>query len=305
MMWTRLFSAMALLALLSACSTVDLLNATAPRDGVGVRTSIAYGEGPRRKLDVYAPVVSKDAQAALVPGAQAAMGETAPKPIVVFFYGGGWTAGSRNIYHFLGSALAARGVAVVVPDYRLYPEIKFPGYMHDAAAAVAWARANAASFGGNPNKIFLMGHSAGAQIATLLALNGEYLGAVGMTPKDIAGVIGISGPYDFLPLTNPVYKDLFGPEKNWPLSQPVTFVTPGAPPVLLMTGTTDKIVWPRNTHRLAARLRESDNDVTVKLYPSVGHMTIMGAFSWPMAFLAPVRRDVLDFIAVHTGTKRQ
>jgi acetyl esterase/lipase len=277
----RKISAVVFAALtLGACSTADFLNAVAPRDGITITKDIAYGAGPRHMLDVYAPA-------------------KADAPVVVFFYGGGWTSGDKNIYRFLGSAMAARGVMMVVPDYRLYPEIRFPAYVEDAAQAVAWARANAAKYGGDPNNIFLMGHSAGGQIATLLALNKDYLAAVNMTPARLRGVIGIAGPYDFLPLTDPVYKSLFGPEERWPLSQPVTFVTPGAPPMFLAAAEKDDIVWPRNTYRLSAKLRENGDDVTVKIYPSVGHLTIIGAFSSTLSFLAPVRSDTLDFIASH------
>jgi len=283
MMWTRFFSAMACVALLAACSTVDLLNAVAPARGVSIHKDIAYGANPRHRLDVYVPTL-----------------DGAPKgnaPVVVFFYGGGWTSGSRAMYRFFGSAMAARGVMVVVPDYRLYPEVKFPDYLYDGAAVVRWAKDRAASFGGDPKHVFVMGHSAGGQIAALLALNAEYLQRVNLTPKDLAGMIGVAGPYDFLPLTDPTYKIIFGPEERWPLSQPVNFVTPGTPPMFLASAEKDDIVWPRNTHRLSAKLRDAGNDVTVKFYKGVGHLTIMGAFANQLSFLAPVRADVLDFVA--------
>jgi acetyl esterase/lipase len=266
--------------MLGGC-TAGMLNAMASRDHMDVRTGISYGDGPRHKLDVYSPA-----------GATSA-------PVVVFFYGGGWTKGDRGTYRFLGAALAERGLVVVVPDYRLYPEIRFPAYMDDAAQAVAWTRAHAAEFGGDPDRIFIMGHSAGGQIAALLALDADYLKAVGLSPHDLSGMIGLSGPYDFLPLTDPIYKDLFGPEDRWWTSQAVSYVTPNAPPIFLATAEKDGTVWPRNTYRLSARLREANDNVEVKVYSSLSHITMIGAFADQLAFIAPVRRDVLAFIAAH------
>jgi acetyl esterase/lipase len=276
-----LLSSALIAAALGGCSGADVLNTFAARQGVVVQKDVAYGPGPRRMLDVYAPDAAANA------------------PVVVFFYGGGWTAGSRNIYRFLGTTLAKRGVVVVIPDYRLYPEVKFPAFMEDAAAAVAWAKTHIAAYGGNPKHLFIMGHSAGGQIGALLSLNADYLKAVGMAPQEITGFIGIAGAYDFLPLENPTYKIIFGPEEQRPLSQPVTFASAAAPPMLLTTGKDDDTVLPRNSHRLAAKLESFGRPVTVKIYDKVGHITIMGAFSPLLSFLAPVRQDVLDFIAAH------
>src|SRR5271166_4009108 len=147
--------------LAAACSPTVVLNALAPRDGVAVSSDIPYGDGPRRVLDVYAPRSSGT-----------------PAPVVVFFYGGNWDSGTKAMYRFVGAALAARGVLTVIPDYRLYPQVRFPDFIYDAAAAVAWTRENAAQFGGDPHQLFLMGHSAGAQIATLVALDSTYLRSV-------------------------------------------------------------------------------------------------------------------------------
>jgi len=155
-------STLMVVALLHFCSPIPALNAVAPSDGIAVTQNKPYGGGPRRTLDVYAP---RDARSA---------------PVVVFFYGGGWETGSKAMYRFVGAALAARDVVVVIPDYRLHPEVRFPAFMDDAAAAVAWTRANAADFGGDPRRLFLMGHSAGGHIAALLALDPEYLQSVGM-----------------------------------------------------------------------------------------------------------------------------
>ncbi|MBE9607208.1 alpha/beta hydrolase [Acetobacteraceae bacterium H6797] len=266
---------------LAACSPAEMLNAVSPR--VPVMEGLAYAEGPRFKADVYAPERP-------APG----------RPMVVFYYGGGWEAGERGMYRFLGAALASQGIVTVIPDYRVWPEVSFPGFMEDAAKALAWARGHAREFGGDPDNLFLMGHSAGAQIAALLALDLHYQREAGIERQAARGVIGISGPYDFLPLTSPVLKQIFGPEEAWPASQPINFVTPEAPPMLLATGDGDSTVDPANTTRLSARLRAAGVAVTERHYPRIGHAPAIGAMAGPLRFLAPVRRDALDFIEANT-----
>jgi len=270
---------------LAACSPTAVLNALAPREGVTQTLDIAYADGPRHALDVFAPRAA-----------------AAPAPVVVFFYGGGWESGSKEMYRFVGAALAARGVLTVIPDYRVYPEVRFPAFMDDAAAAVAWTHANASRFGGDPRRLFLMGHSAGAQIASLLALDASYLGAVKLSPQhDVCGVIGLAGPYDFLPLQSAVLQEIFGPEAGRPRSQPINFVSPQAPPMLLLAGSDDDTVDPGNTLRLAARLRAVGGTVEDTVYAGVGHKTLIAAFSGPLTFLAPAREAVLRFVAAHGG----
>lgn len=254
----------------------------APRDSVTLTRDIAYADGARHTLDVYAPRAS-----------------AAPPPVMVFFYGGGWEAGSKDMYRFVGATLAARGVMTVIPDYRLYPQVRFPAFMQDAAEAVAWTRANAVRFGGDPDRLFLMGHSAGGQIAALLALDGSYLQADGMSPSEVCGVIGLAGPYDFLPLHSDTLKAIFGPETERPRSQPINYVSPLAPPMLLLAGQDDDTVDPGNTVRLAARLRDVGRPVDDTLYPGVGHETLIASFSGPLTFLAPAREATLRFIAAH------
>lgn len=269
-----------LAAATAACSPARLLNAVAPRDDVEIAADLPYAGGERHRIDVYAP---RRARAA---------------PVVVFFYGGSWETGDRATYRFVGAALADAGVVCMIPDYRVWPEVGFPGFMEDGARAVAWARAHAAEHGGDPGRLFLMGHSAGAHIATLLALDPAFLRAVEMAPgRDLHGVVGLAGPYDFLPLRDPTLQAIFGAERDWPISQPINHVTPGAPPMLLATGDSDSVVLPRNTERLAARLRQAGNPVETIVYPGIGHSEIIAAFSGALAFLSPVRRDVLEFVA--------
>ncbi len=264
--------------LLRVCSPLPVLNAQVPAEGVTVAQDFVYGDGPRRTLDVYAPQPSRK-----------------PAPVVVFFYGGAWRIGMKQWHRHIGSALAAQGLLVMIPDYRQYPEVRFPAFMNDAAASVAWARGNAARFGGDPNRLFLMGHSAGGQIAALLALDATYLRAVGMAPGDICGVIGLAGAYDLQPASPAEFPAI--PAAEWERSRPVNHVTPQAPPMLLLTGQADGVVEPGNTLRLASLLHAAGVPVTVAEYPAIDHMALMEALADSLTFLAPVRAASIAFIA--------
>ena len=138
-------------SLAAACSPLRTFDRLVPKDrgGTLVAEGIAYGAGPRQRLDVYAP--------------RGGCGQ--PRPVVMFFYGGSWNSGTRSGYAFVGRALAARGFVTVVPDYRLVPEVHYPAFVEDGAAAVRWVAANAAKYCGNGQSVVLMGHSAGAYIA--------------------------------------------------------------------------------------------------------------------------------------------
>jgi acetyl esterase/lipase len=265
--------------LLNGCSPADPLNLLAWRRGTEITRSVAYGDAARQTLDVYRPAAAAKSS-----------------PIIVFFYGGSWQTGDKETYLFVATALAQRGYVVVVPDYRVYPEVRYPAFLEDGARAVRWAKDNAARFGGDPGKLFIMGHSAGAYIAAMLVLDDRWLQGVGLTPDhDVEGLIGISGPYDLLPLHGTL-ATIFG-GSNVPDTQPLSHVTPGAPPAFLATGERDDIVEPSNTTRLAAKLVANGDRVVVETYPWVGHHTIIGSFSLPLRFLSPVLDDVDRFIA--------
>jgi acetyl esterase/lipase len=181
-----------LLMVLTGCSPVRLLNALTPDDTFHRTAGIAYGADPRQKLDVYMPRQPLE-------GA----------PVVVFFYGGSWNSGDRGDYAFVGEALASRGIVAVLADYRLYPQVRYPLFLEDSAQAVAWTRAHIRAFSGNPQRLYLMGHSSGAYNAAMLALDPSLLGAVGMSSKDLSGWIGLAGPYDFLPIKNADVRPVF------------------------------------------------------------------------------------------------
>ena len=241
--------------------------------------NIAYGEGARHTLDVCRP---KTATAA---------------PVVVFFYGGGWRSGNKEMYRYAAKALARRGYLAVLPDYRIFPDVRYPDFLDDGARAVRWVKDNAHNFGGDPDRIFLMGHSAGAHIAAMLSVDTTWLGKVGLQPgRDIAGLIGIAGPYDFIPLRDETLKIIFGGADR-PETQPIFHVTPGAPPALLLTGDKDDVVDAGNSIRFAARLRTAGNEATAVSYRRIGHYIIVAALAPILRILAPVLRDTDEFVA--------
>lgn len=253
-----------------------MLNATAPVASTLTESGIAYAPHERQRLDVYRP-------AATPAGAT---------PVIVFFYGGRWSDGDRADYAFVGAALAEQGMVVVIPDYRLYPRVRFPAFVEDGARALQWTRDNIEHFGGDPQSIYLMGHSAGAHIAALLALDRRYQGD-GPVP---AGMIGLAGPYDFLPLEAVDLRTIFGPPERFPESQPIEYARGDAPPLYLLHGLDDDTVRPGNSRSLARAIRERGGRVETRFYGSLGHAGIIGAIAGLTDFLAPVRADIVDFI---------
>jgi acetyl esterase/lipase len=274
----------ALSVLAAACSPLGVLNGLAP-DRLAER-DVPYGAGPRRRLDVYVPDhVSGTA------------------PVVVFFYGGSWNSGAKEEYRFVGGALAARGIVTIIPDYRLYPEVRFPDFLDDCATACAWAGANAGKFGGG-GALFLMGHSAGAYNAAMLALDPTYL-ARAQAKRMPAGTVGLAGPYDFLPLQDPELKIIFGAPPTSPATQPINHVDGRNAPMLLVAGSADTTVLPRNTIRLAARIMAAGGPAESRIYPGVDHKEIIGAIGAPFRFLAPTLRDSVAFIGQHASAVAQ
>ncbi|MBB5209010.1 alpha/beta hydrolase [Chiayiivirga flava] len=231
----------------------------------------------------------------------AAPGADATTPVALFFYGGSWQRGAREDYAFVGRALARCGVTTAVADYRKSPDVTFPAFVEDAARALAWTRAQLtpAAADGSRAPLFLIGHSAGAHVGGLLATDARFLAAVGMRARDLAGAIGVAGPYDFLPITDPAIQAVFGPESGWPATQPINFVDGDEPAFLLLHGTDDTVVWPRNSERLAAKLQTLGEPVELRTYPGVGHIRAVLGFRYPS--LAPTLRDTLGFIAARGG----
>lgn len=262
--------------LLGGCSPAALLNATVPRTGFELEADIAYGTLRRQRLDYYRPAAPR------------ADGKT-----VVFFYGGAWRQGDKADYLFLGQALASRGVGVVVADYRLFPEARYPNFIEDGALAVAWA---ARRFG--TDRLFLMGHSAGAYIAAMLAGRTDYLAEAGVDRLKLRGFIGLSGPYEISTRSWRWLRDVFG-DSDDPALQPLSHAVAPLPPALLLHGSNDRIVTPSNSERLAGAWQHAGAATELKLYAEVDHLVIVGAFADFLEARAPTRADVLAWIAAH------
>jgi acetyl esterase/lipase len=243
-------------------------------------TSIAYGDDARQKLDIYLPKPN-------------AAGNSA---VLIFFHGGAWRDGEREGYGFLGRAFAARGFVTVIADYRKSPKVRFPAFVQDTAAAIAWVNANIAKHDGDADRIFVMGHSAGAHIAMMTALDPQWLAAKNLTPDVIKGVIGLAGPYDFLPLTTDSSKIALGQWPDLTETQPITFARADAPPLLLLTGDKDTVVKPRNSKILSEKIQKLGGQQQLRIYPDVGHADIIMAVARPFRQKAPIVADVVTFI---------
>jgi acetyl esterase/lipase len=271
--------AAALLLLVTGCSSAQFLVANAPDafSHVERHVDLTYGAENRQKLDVYAPRGAADL------------------PVVIFWYGGSWIEGSKADYRFVGTELARLGFVAVLPDYRLYPEVTFPLFDADGARAIAWVEQHAREFGGNPQHIVLMGHSAGGHTAAFLAFNHAFLERYGADSHDIIGLIGLSGTYTFVPDSD-VLRAAFPPpysEKDW---QPIRFVDARSPPTLLLHGLADQEVLPQEAIDLHAALEREHVPVDLHLFPHRGHGATVAPFTPLLRWRTPVVNEVAKFV---------
>ncbi len=280
-------AALGLIAL-AGCSAAGLLNGVSRVSGDGgTRLAVrgaAYGPLPRNRLDVWVP----------------ARRSATPLPVVIFFYGGGWVSGDRADYGFAGRAFAAQGFVAIVADYRLVPQVRFPAFLQDGALAVKWVRDHVANYGGDPKRISLAGHSAGAYQASMLSLDPRYLRAAGVDPKIVRAAALLSGPADFYPFTEIRGRDALG---AWPRpleTQPITFARPDAPPMLLMHGTADTVVRPYNSQRLAAKLTALGAPVELRLYAGKSHIDLVKSLSPAFRGATPALADSVAFLRANS-----
>lgn len=268
-----------------ALSLLTLFNALSPKDRGSrlIARDVPYGPIARHKLDIYAPRKADG-----------------PVPVVFFVYGGSWMDGDRHNYGFAGRALAALGYVTVIADYRLVPEIEYPDFLEDGATAFSWVVEHIAQYGGDPRRMALMGHSAGAYNAMMLALDPAYLRRAGLLER-VRCVVGLSGPYDFFPFDGPISLRTFGAVRDPQATQPVNLVAPGPPPMLLGSGDKDRLVYPRNTVALARKLREAGGVADEIHYPQLGHPGPLLALGLPARTIAPVLDDVAAFLRRYLG----
>lgn len=265
-------------SVLAACSPIRVADALL-QTGDFVRTKdVVYGSDTRERLDVYRP--------------RSARG---PSPVVIFLYGGRWQSGSKDQYGLLGDALTRRGVVAVIPDYRLYPSVKFPGWVDDAVEAVKWTRRNIQRFGGDTTQIWIVGHSAGGHTVALLALDEHYLRDVGLASNAVKGFVSIAGPVD-TEWTDADVQALMGPREGWPATYPRNHINGSERPLLLLHGSSDKTVSPRNSESLAASIRERGGCARSIIYRGVGHVEIVVALAVPGLKIAPAMDDLLKFM---------
>ena len=266
----------------AACDRLGFLAANLPALWGSYRrqVNIAYGPEPQQRLDVYVPRYAGNE----------------PRPVVIFWHGGRWRGGDKADYRFVGAALAESGYLTFVANYRHYPQVKMQGFMQDAALAALFAAAHASRYGGTPERLYLMGHSAGAHLAALLALDSSNFADAGQRAPRIAGVIGLSGPYDFLPFLEPEDQDMFGPPQRYAASQPINFVRADAPPMLLVQGLKDETVKPKNARNLAAALSALGVPVTLKLYANCSHAGTVAALAALLRGRVPTLADIKAFV---------
>jgi acetyl esterase/lipase len=271
---------------LFGCSPVGLLNRVSRLAGDPARlaaSAVPFGDDPRLKLDIWAP--RRRAPHAL--------------PVIVFFYGGGWVSGDRGDYGFVGRAFAANGFIVLIPDYRLVPRVRFPTFIEDGAAALRWAREHVSEYGGDPQRIGIAGHSAGSYIGAMLALDRHYLADASVDPAIVRAAALMSGPFDFYPFTEQRGRDALG---HWPRpleTQPIHFVRRDAPPMLLMHGTADDVVQPRNSERLAAALTRAGAVAELKLYQGKSHIDTIKSLSPVFRGSTSALADSTRFLMTH------
>lgn len=263
---------------LTACSGHPVLNALTPSGGYRSAADITYDAGHKLTLDLYTPVRASAA------------------PIVVFFHGGRWQDGVPADFRFVGQALASRGFVAIVPQVRQYPDGGFDDFMRDAAQAVRWAQQNGPRYGGDPDKLFVMGHSSGAHIAAMLALDPQWLAGAGTDRKALRGMIGLAGAYAFLPITAPDLADIFGPTDRYDLTQPVNFADMDAPPLLLLHGEDDQTLSPDNTRRLADAVAGAGGAVETVFYPDMSHSWILATLAAPLRNGSDVLEHIVEFV---------
>lgn len=262
--------------------TTDVLNLLSAHGQDQVQT-VSYGPLERQEMDIYLPADSAQM-----------------KTPIVFIYGGAWKAGDRGDYAFVAHALTHLGHPVIIPDYRLYPSVRFPAFIHDVADAIRYLDHNASELLGNPLKQYLlMGHSAGAHTATLLGTEQSYC-RDRQVGAQLSGIIALAGPYD-LDLSHadvaPVFEDATAQS-----SKPLLNVHPSMPPVLLLHGEADKRVGQHHTERFASALREAGVQVDERIYAGVDHTKIIGSLAPPLRWLNPSYQDISNFLqAIEPG----
>lgn len=261
-------------------AALKVFNLLVPQDQGSelVSSDVAYGPYPDQTLYVFKP---KLAQPNL--------------PILIFVHGGSWQEGNAADYGFVGRAFAANGFVTFVVGYRKHPEHPYPAFIQDVAASLKWVHANATQYGGDAEKIFLVGHSAGAYDIALAVLDQRYLEEAGTTDEHVKGIATLAGPFDFLPLDSDITREVFGKISDLESTQPINFVRKDAPPFLILHGTADTTVYPKNAKSLFKHLTYVGAPAKLIEYQGVSHVGILLDLAKPLRGNAPVLDDVVKF----------
>ncbi len=273
-----------------AVSLLDRIDRMQRRGDGSIRqvAAVHYGSDPAQKLEMFLP---------------AGPAPQRPLPIVVFIHGGGWHSGDPHDYRFMARALAPKGYAVVLAGYRLFPQARYPGMLEDGASALRWVADHAAALGGDPDRVVLMGHSAGAYNAVMLGLDQRWLARERLSANALRGVVGIAGPYDFLPFDSDATINSFGQVKDPEETQPVVYARGDGAPLLLVHGTADTRVRPRNSAELARTMTRAGAPTQVVLLKDVTHEGVIMMFAEPFARDTRVIDAVLPFLAKVTASR--
>lgn len=274
--------------ILSSCvnTGLGLINGIAKSGKYSVSKDISYGPHEQNKLDLYLPKTQKISAT------------------IVFFYGGCWgqcSALEKHHYLFVAEALTQQGYAVVIPDYRKYPDVKFKEIMEDAENAVLWTGQNSQKYAIENKSLFIMGHSAGAQIGAMLVADE---GCLEESLLHVGGFIGLAGPYDFYPFSDDYMYQLFSSENDYFNSQPINYINGNEPPFLLIHGKNDKKVSPKNAINISAKLSKFQVDHELIMPEKKSHIGVLINMAKPFRKNALVLSAINDFVGKHKKTLR-
>ena len=270
--------AVLLLSLLGGCSALDVLNASVGSSSYQRAVIKSYGPHPRQSLDVYVP---NDLQG--------------PADVIIFFYGGRWQSGDKRDYRFVAEAFTSKGLIAVIPDYRLFPQVAYPAFNHDAAAAYRWVETHIESYQGNPKRVFIAGHSTGAYLAAMVTLNERLQKRAGIKAPP-CGMIGLAGPYDFLPFTDNDIKQVFATADHLIETQPIHYVNGTEAAMLLLYGDADDTVLSHNARNLVDSVLRLGGQAQLITYKGVGHLGLAASLAKPLRHIAPTLKDATSFI---------
>lgn len=267
----------------SGCAKTGLFIANIPASFNAAKTyqNIVYNQETAQTLDLYVPKSMNQSF-----------------PVLVFFYGGRWTDGSKEQYRFIADAFTKQGYLVAIPNYRKYPNVKSPAFTQDGASAIAWIHANIGQYRGDSENIFVAGHSSGAHIGALVCADPKYLKAHNLTPNIIKGFAGLSGPYDFVPKEDDL-KDMFGPPERYSEMQAPNFIKGQQPPMLLIHGLEDEIVLLKNAQNLEAAIAKNGGEVKLKTYKELNHIETVGSLMWFWDGKSDIKEQMIKFFDQH------